>query len=152
MCVFVVVGGHAPPVLEPAEAPFHSVARLVSFRGVGLGVQTPVPGRKDGLDALLFQPSAESVAVVGPVGDQGQGRAGSGLDPGPGWVRSWRWPQTQGVSPLIRQDVDLGAEAAPATPEGGIPPLFGGVPVARACAHNRAVPQPRGQLRRGQTP
>ena len=37
MCIFVVAGSHAAPVLEPADAPFHGVARLVPFRGVGLG-------------------------------------------------------------------------------------------------------------------
>ena len=37
-----------------------------------------------------------------------------------------RQAQTQGASPLIGQDVDLGAEAAPVAIEGGIPPLWGG--------------------------
>ena len=41
MGVFVVAGGHAPPLLEPAEALFHGIARLVSFRVVGLGIRAP---------------------------------------------------------------------------------------------------------------
>ena len=65
MRVFVVAGGHAAPPLEPAEALFHSVARVV-----GRGIRAPVPGRNDGLNALLLQPRAEGVAVLGPVSDQ----------------------------------------------------------------------------------
>ena len=85
MYVFIVASGHAPPPFEPADAPFHGVARLVPFRFVRLGVQASVPGRKDGFDAPLREPGAEGVAVIGPVRDQaGQGRAGSGLSQGPG--------------------------------------------------------------------
>ena len=155
MCVFVVASGHAPLVLELAEAPFHGVARLVPFRVVGLGVQTPVPGRNDGLNALLFQPGAEGVAVVGPVREQaGQGRAGSGLDQGPGLgavvARAARQVQTQGASPLIRQDVVLGAEAAPAATEGGIPSPFLGRAAALAYARTTVLSSsPRGQFRIG---
>ena len=60
MGVWGVAGGHAPPVREPAEAP---------FRVVGLGVRAPLPGGKDGLEARLRPPRAEGVAVIGPVGD-----------------------------------------------------------------------------------
>lgn len=45
-------GGHAPPAFEPAGAPFHGVARLLSFRVVGLGVRAPGSGGHDGLNAL----------------------------------------------------------------------------------------------------
>ena len=37
MRVQVIARGHAPPALEPAEAPFHGVARRVPFRVVRLG-------------------------------------------------------------------------------------------------------------------
>ena len=70
MCAFVVASGHAPPVLEPGDAPFHHVARLVLFRVMGLGVQTPVPGRNDGLNAPLRQPSTEGITIIGPIRDQ----------------------------------------------------------------------------------
>ena len=39
-----------------------------------------------------------------------------------------RQAQTQGASPLIGQDVDRGAEAAPVAIEGGIPPFFEACP------------------------
>ena len=63
MGVFVVAGGHASPPLEPAEAAFHRVARRVRLRVARLGIQTPGPGRNDGLDAPLRQPSAEGIHV-----------------------------------------------------------------------------------------
>ena len=85
MGVFVVAGGHATPPLEPAKAPFHGIARLVSFRVVGLGVRVPLPGLNDGLDALWLPPRAEGVAVIGPVGDQaGPRRVRPGFPQGPG--------------------------------------------------------------------
>ena len=64
MRVFVIASGHAPPPLEPADAPFHGVARLVLFQGVGLGVRAPLPGRNDGLGTPLRQSRAEGVAVI----------------------------------------------------------------------------------------
>ena len=137
MGVWGVAGGHAPPVLEPAEAPFHGLARRVPFRVVGLGVQAPAPGRKDGLDVPLRPPGAEGVAVIGPVRNQaGQGRADPGLDPGlgAGVARAARQAPAQGASPLIRQDGSLGAEATPVTAEGRIQPLFWGAPAALTCA------------------
>ena len=70
-------------MLKLADAPFHRVARLVPFRVVGMGVQTPALGWKDGLDAPLRQLGAKGTAVIGPVRDQaGQGRAGPGLGQG----------------------------------------------------------------------
>ena len=78
MCVLIVAGGHAPPVREPAEAPFHRLARRVPFRVVGLGVRAPLPGGSDGLEVPLREPGAEGVAILGPIRDQaGQGRAGA---------------------------------------------------------------------------
>lgn len=127
MCVWGAAGGHALPVLEPADAPFHRVARRVPCRVVGLGVQTPAPGRQDSLNAPLRQLGAEGVAVVGPIRDQaGQGRADPSLDlnPGLGAVVALvaRQAQTQGAAPLIRQAVDLagcarGRDPAPSDPD-----------------------------------
>ena len=77
MRVFVIAGGYAAPVFEPADAPFHGVARLVPFRVVvGLRIRAPLSGRNNGLGAPLHSPRAEGIAVIGPVGDQaGQRRA-----------------------------------------------------------------------------
>ena len=150
MSVFVVAGGHAPPPLEPAEAPFHGLARLVSFRVVGLGIRAPLPGRNDGLDALLLQPRAEGITVIGPVGDQaGQRRVRLGFHQGPGLGAVVALPpvtrRRQGPAAAIRQDVDLGAETAPAATAGGIRPfVFGGARRAHVRAHDRAV-QPHGE-------
>ncbi len=75
------------------------VARRVPFRGVGLGVQTPAPGRKDGLNVPLRWPDASGVIVIGPIRDQaGQRRADPGLGQGLGAVvaRAARQAQTQG--------------------------------------------------------
>ena len=108
------------PLLEPTEAPFHGVARRVPFRGVGLGAREPGPGRNDGLAVLLCQLGAEDVAVIGSVRDQaGQGRVGLGFHPGPdlGAVVALAPAPAQGTAPSIRQDVDLGAEAASAAAE-----------------------------------
>ena len=60
--------------LEPAEAPCHGLARRVPFRGAGLGVRAPLPGRNDGLEAPRRPPGAEGVAVLGPVGGQARPR------------------------------------------------------------------------------
>ena len=120
-----------------------------------LEAQAPASGRNDGLNALWCQPRAEGVVVIGPVRDQaGQGRASPSFDPGPGlgavMALAARQAQTQGAAPLIRQDVDLGAEAAPAATESGIQPLFlGRTRCARVRSDGRAVQQPRGQLRLG---
>ena len=103
--------------LSQAEVPFHGLARLVSFRVVGLGVHAPLPGRNNGLDALLLPLGAEGVAVIGPVGDQaGQRRVRPGFHQGPGLgavvVLVPRHAQAQGTAASIRQN--LGAEAASA--------------------------------------
>ena len=115
------------PAFEPTEAPFHGVARRVPFLVVGLGVRAPVSGRNDGFDAPLRPPRAEGVAVIGPVGDQaGQGRVRPGFHQGSGLsavvALAARHVQAQGTVPSIRQDVDLGAEAAPAAAECLCPP------------------------------
>ena len=142
--------------LEPAEAPFHGVARQVPFRVAGLGVRAPLPGRNDGLDALLLPPRAEGGAVLGPVGAQaGPRRVRLGFPQGPGLsavvARAAR--QAQGPAAAIRQDVDLGAEAAPVATEGGIPPLVGGrARRAHVRAPDRAVPPHGGPIRRGHAP
>ena len=104
--VFVVASGHAAPLFESADAPFHGLTRLVPFRVVGLGVQASAPGRKDGLDVPWRQPGAEAVVVIGPVRDQaGQGRVavfpqGAGL--GAVVARAARHAQAQGTAPAIR--------------------------------------------------
>ena len=79
MGVFVIAGGHAAPLFEPADAPFNGVARRVPFRVVGLGRGAPVPDRNDGLDALLRLPRAEGVSVLGPVVDQAGQRRSPGF-------------------------------------------------------------------------
>ena len=127
MRVWVLAGGHAAPALEPAEAPFNDIARLVPFRVVGLGVRTPLPGRNDGLGVPLRPPRAEAVAVLGSVGHQaGPRRVRPSFHPGPGLgavvARAARHAQAQGPAAAIRQDMDLGAEAAPAATQGVIRP------------------------------
>ena len=78
--VLVVAGGHAAPWFEAAEAPCHGLARRVPFRVVGLGVQAPAPGGKDGLHIPWRPLGTEAVAVISPVRDQaGQGRVGPGF-------------------------------------------------------------------------
>ena len=76
------------------------------------------------------------------------GRAGLGLNQGPGLdavvALAARQAQTQGATPLIRQDVDLGAEASLAAPEGGIPSLlFGRARRARVRARPCCPAVPR---------
>ena len=46
-----------------------------------MGVQTPTPGRKDGLNALRLQLGAEGVAVVGPIRPSGADTGGILFDP-----------------------------------------------------------------------
>ena len=87
---------------------------------MGLGVQAPAPGRNDGLDVPLRPLGAEAIAVIGPVRDQaGQGRVDPVFHQGPGpgavMVLAARHAQAQRTAPSIRQDMDLGAEAAPAS-------------------------------------
>ena len=120
------------------------MARLVRFRGVGLGVRAPLPGRNDGLGAPLRPPRAEGVAVIGPVGHlAGLRRARPGFQgPGLGAVVA--------LAAAIRQDMDLGAEAAPSTTEGVIRPLvLGCARRARMHAHDGAVQRHGGQIRIG---
>lgn len=50
MGVWIVAGGHAPLLLEPAEAAFNRVARRVRLWGAGWGI--PVPGSR-GRTALM---------------------------------------------------------------------------------------------------
>ena len=99
------------------------------YRSGGLGVHAPLPGRNNGLDALLLPLGAEGVAVIGPVGDQaGQRRVRLGFHQGPGLgavvalAPPPRHAQAQGTAASIRKDVDLGAEAAPAAARAGSVP------------------------------
>ena len=90
--------GHAPPPFEPADAPFHGVARRVPFRVMRLGVRAPAPDRDDSLQTPLREPSAESVAVIGPIRDQtGQGRAVQVFTQTRAWARAARHAQAQGA-------------------------------------------------------
>ena len=136
--------------MSPAEAPFHGIARLVPFGIVRLGVRAPLPGGNDGLEALRLSPRAKGVAVIGPVGDQAgpRRRARPGFHQSLGAVVALaaRHAQVQGTAPAIRQDVDLGAEAAPAATEGGIRPYGFGArpPRSRPCCL-----APRGQIQSG---
>ncbi len=139
--------GHAPPPLEPAEAPFNGIARLVPFGVVGPGVRAPLPGGNDGLDALLLQPGAEGVAVIGPVGDQaGQGRARPGFPQGLGLgavvALAARQAQVQGTAAAIRPHV-AGCRSHPGCDRGRDPsPGFG----RARRAHVRAVQPHGGQI------
>ena len=61
-----------------------------------------------------------------------------------------RHAQAQGPAAAIRQDVDLGAEAAPAATQGVIRPrAFGGTRRAHVRAHEGAVQLHGGQIRIG---
>ena len=126
----------------------------------------PAPGRNDGLDAPLRQPCAEGVAVIGPVRDQaGQGRVRPGFHQGLGLsavvALAARHAQVQGTAASIRQNVDRGAEAAPATAQRGLRLLvLGRARRTHVRAHDRDVQQDGGPIRislqgvsrRGQTP
>ena len=159
MRVRVIARGHARPAFESANAPFHGVARRVPFRGVGLEVRVPDPGRNDGHHALPRQLGAQGVDVIGPVRDQA----------GPRRVR-----------PSSRQGPSLGGRGAGRPSRAGTEgrpcrsartwigvrkprdsPLFLGCARRTCeCAHDRAVQQHGGQIRiglpvghrRGQTP
>ena len=150
MGVFVIAGGHAPPPLEPAEAPFHGIARLIPFRVVGPGVRAPLPGRNDGFDALLFPPRAEGIAVIARSAIR-QGSSESvqaSPRPGPGCCRGAGRPSRAGAGrgdPPACGHVDLGAEAAPAAAEGGIRPLVFG---RARRAHVSAIPRAASTKRR----
>ena len=54
-------------------------------------------------------------------------------------ARAARHAQAQGPAAAIRQDVDLGAEAAPAATQGVIRPLIWGMPAALTCAHTTVL-------------
>ena len=149
--VFVVAGRQVPPPLEPADAPFHGVAHRVPFRIVGLGVRAPGSVRNDGLNTPPRPPGAEGVAVIDPIRDQAGQRIGSGFPQGPSlgavMARTTHHAQAQVTASSIRQDVDLGADAAPVAAEHGLP-LFvlGCIRRADVCAHDRAVPPHGGQI------
>ena len=86
MGVWGVASGHAPPPLEPAEAPCHGLARRVPFRGAGLGVRAPLPGRNEGLKA----PGTRQARKASPSWARSairQGRGASAL-PGLGCTQS----------------------------------------------------------------
>ena len=111
------------PLFEPTDTP--GITRLVPFRGVGLG-RAPLPSRNDGFNVPLHQPSAEAIAVISSIRDQaGQGRVGR------------RHAQAQGTTPSIRQDGELGVEAAPAGPSAGSASFFGARP-PRSRARSRS--------------
>ena len=147
MCVLVVAGGHALPPLEPAEVPFHRVACLVSLRVVGLGFR-----RRAGLAGRPRCPVAPATRGrrrrPGPSPRSGRsGACRSKPQPRPGlgavMALAARQAQTQGASPLIGQDVDLGAEAAPVAIEGGTRPFLGRARRARVHARPCCPAAPR---------
>ena len=150
MCgAYWVAGGHALLSLEPAEAPFHRVARLVSFRVVGLGFGRR---RRAGRTALMprgasharkASPSQARSAIRQvrgvPVQASTQARAWCGRGAGrPSGAA------TRGV-PVDRPGCGSGCGSRPGCDRGRDPALFGGAPAA--CAPDRAVQQRRGQLR-----
>ena len=120
MCVLVVAGRHAVPLVEPAAAACHGVARLVPGRVVGL---EPGPGRHAGLNAPPRQPHTDGVAVIGLIRDQaGPQRVDPGLDSSPCAV-GVRVAVTRRYRERFQRSVRrwiLGAETAPAATERGI--------------------------------
>ena len=68
---FVVASGNAPELFDAAKEPLHFLPHSVFGSVVG---KEPFPicfGRNHGFDALMFQESADVVAVVGFVHDGG---------------------------------------------------------------------------------
>ena len=105
MRVWGIAGRHAPPPLEPAEAPFPGVARRIPFRVVGPRVRAPDPGRNGGLGVLPRPSRAEGVAIIGPIRDQAGPRRirfHPGPDLGVVVARAARHAQVQGTAPSIR--------------------------------------------------
>ena len=128
MGIFVIAGGHAAPLFEPADAPFDGVARLVPFRVVGLGgfVRPFRAGMTASVPRCASHMRKPSLSI-GPVGHQaGPRRVRPGFHQGPSLgavvARAARHAQAQEPAAAIRQDMDLGAEAAPAAPQGVIRP------------------------------
>ena len=145
MRVLIIAGGHAPP-FEPAEAPFHGVARRVPFRVAGLGF-VPLPGQNNRLDALLLSPGAEGVAVIGPVGDQAESRRvrlGFHQGPGLGAVVALAARHAQGTAAADPPRHGSGVLKPPRLrPRAGAVPLFLGAPVALTCARRLCCPAVR---------
>lgn len=59
-------GDYAPPAFELIDIPFRGVARLVPFRGVGLGVRASGLDENDGLNILAYihkKSNAESLSI-----------------------------------------------------------------------------------------
>ena len=112
-----------------AGAPFHGIARLVPFWGVGLGFVRRADGN-DGLNALPHPLRAQGVDIIGA----GLGVVGA---------RAARHAQAQETALSIRQDVALSTEAAPIATEGGIRHLFFGGHARHA--HDRAGTPLRGR-------
>lgn len=106
MCVLVVAGRHEVPLVEPAAAACHGVARLYRAGSWGWG-----RARADMPASMPRQPHADSVAVIGLVRDQTEPqRVGQGLDSSPCavGVRVTHHAQVQGTVPAIRQEMDPG--------------------------------------------
>ena len=64
MGVFIVALGHALPPLETAEAPCHSLARLIPFWGVGWEVRGPF---RPGMTASIRHAPADGRTVDPPA-------------------------------------------------------------------------------------
>ena len=152
MRVFVIAGSHAPPALEPANAPFRGVARLVPFPRAELGVRAPGPGRNDGLQALPRQSGAQGADAIGLIREQaGPRRVRSRRPPRPApgcGCRGAGRPSRAGIeSGPVDQDADLGAEAAPATFKDGIRLIFGVRPPYMRGRARPCCPAARRQIR-----
>ena len=93
--------------------------------GAGEGGCAPDPGRKDGLPLGLRSGSTATRRSRLPQ----PARCGRGV--------AARYAQTQGTAPSSRQDVDLGAETAPAAAEDRLRLLTFWARPPRACARAR---------------
>lgn len=92
----------------------------------------PAPGRHSSLNALPRAKRARHQCHVWSAIRQDSGRVGSGGLPGPALgavvARVARHAQVQETALSIRQDMDLGTEAAPVAAEGGSRLFFGARP------------------------
>ena len=150
-CAYGSAGGHAPPVLEPAEAPFPGVARRVPFRGVGLAHAGPAgQPQRPVAPARRGRPRCHR---LGPrSGRAGARRSKPQPGPGRGCCRGAGRPSsvdTEGA-PI---DDQLGAEAARLRPRAGSRPFRSGsdcmyrpagrgpdIPVTPVAAIDRSSP------------
>ena len=140
--LFAIAGGHAPPPLEPTEAPFSSVARQVPFRVAGRGFVCRLRAAMTASTSCGARPARKaSPSLARSALRQDRGVSVQASPKARAWMRLERGPrhaQAQGTALSIRQGGDRGTEAAPAAARSGLRLFFaGGAPVR---APDRAVP------------